>query len=84
MTDEFIPPFTVVDEQGDAVGPIRDNDVVISFNYRADRARQITRVLARQLAGLTANGGLDLPKAAELDAGDSAERWCRRGCTMSA
>ena len=71
ITDEFIPPFTVVDEAGHAVGPIRDNDVVINFNYRADRARQITRVLARNVAnttgGLTANGGLDLPKAAELD-----------------
>jgi len=70
-TDEFIPPFTVVDDAGHAVGPIRDNDVVINFNYRADRARQITRVLARNVAnkkgGLTANGGLDLPKAAELD-----------------
>jgi 2,3-bisphosphoglycerate-independent phosphoglycerate mutase len=77
ITDEFIPPFTVVDDGGHAVGPdgssslIRDNDVVINFNYRADRARQITRVLARnvsnKLGGLTANGGLDLPKAAELD-----------------
>jgi 2,3-bisphosphoglycerate-independent phosphoglycerate mutase len=66
-TDEFIPPFTVVDAAGHAVGPIRDNDVVINFNYRADRARQITRVLARN-SGLTANGGMDLPKAAELDA----------------
>ena len=66
VTDEFVPPFTVVDATGHAVGPIRDNDVVINFNYRADRARQITRVLARN-SGLTANGGLDLPKAAELD-----------------
>jgi 2,3-bisphosphoglycerate-independent phosphoglycerate mutase len=70
-TDEFIPPFTVVDAAGNAVGPIRDNDVVINFNYRADRARQITRVLARNVGnnkgGLTANGGLDLPRAAELD-----------------
>jgi 2,3-bisphosphoglycerate-independent phosphoglycerate mutase len=67
VTDEFVPPFTVVDAAGHAVGPIRDNDVVINFNYRADRARQITRVLARN-SGLTANGGADLPKAAELDA----------------
>jgi 2,3-bisphosphoglycerate-independent phosphoglycerate mutase len=71
ITDEFVPPFTVVDEAGRAVGPIRDNDVVINFNYRADRARQITRVLARnvsnKMGGLTANGGLDLPNAAELD-----------------
>ena len=72
-TDEFIPPFTVVDEHGTAVGAIRDRDVVINFNYRADRVRQITRVLARRAAstgpgGLTAKGGIDLPKAAELEA----------------
>jgi 2,3-bisphosphoglycerate-independent phosphoglycerate mutase len=66
-TDEFIPPFTVVDDDGQAVGLIRDHDVVINFNYRADRVRQITRVLARN-SGVTANAGADLPKAAELDA----------------
>jgi 2,3-bisphosphoglycerate-independent phosphoglycerate mutase len=66
VTDEFVPPFTVIDAAGYAVGPIRDNDVVINFNYRADRARQITRVLARN-SGLTLNGGADLPNATELD-----------------
>jgi 2,3-bisphosphoglycerate-independent phosphoglycerate mutase len=66
ITDEFIPPFTVVDAAGHAIGPIRDRDVVINFNYRADRARQITRVLARN-SNLTTKGGLDLPKATELD-----------------
>jgi 2,3-bisphosphoglycerate-independent phosphoglycerate mutase len=70
ITDEFIPPFTVIDKHGHAVGPIRDNDVCICFNYRADRVRQITRVLARNCdipGGLTAGNALDLPKAAELD-----------------
>jgi 2,3-bisphosphoglycerate-independent phosphoglycerate mutase len=70
ITDEFIPPFTVIDQHGHAVGPIRDNDVCICFNYRADRVRQITRVLARNCdipGGLTAGNALDLPKAAELD-----------------
>ncbi len=71
-TDEFIPPFTVTDQQGEAVGPIRDRDVVINFNYRADRVRQITRVLGRRASstgpgGLTAKAGIDLPKAAELE-----------------
>lgn len=71
-TDEFIPPFTVVNASGEPIGPIRDRDVVINFNYRADRARQITRVLARRASstgpgGLTANSGIDLPKAAELE-----------------
>jgi 2,3-bisphosphoglycerate-independent phosphoglycerate mutase len=67
VTDEFTPPFTCVDADGKAVGPIRDHDVCICFNYRADRVRQITRVLARN-SGLTADGGAELPKAAELDA----------------
>jgi 2,3-bisphosphoglycerate-independent phosphoglycerate mutase len=70
ITDEFVPPFTVVDAKGAPVGSIRDNDVCICFNYRSDRVRQITRVLARNCdipGGLTASNALDLPKAAELD-----------------
>jgi len=71
ITDEFITPFTCIDASGHPVGPIRDNDVCICFNYRADRVRQITRVLARNsdvAGGLTANDANDLPKAAELEA----------------
>jgi 2,3-bisphosphoglycerate-independent phosphoglycerate mutase len=70
ITDEFVPPFTVVDQKGMPIGPIRDNDVCICFNYRADRVRQITRVLGRNSdvpGGLTVGNALDLPKAAELD-----------------
>ena len=68
ITDEFVPPFTVIDQHGAPVGPIRDNDVCICFNYRADRVRQITRVLGRNVTGgLTTANALDLPKAAELD-----------------
>ena len=66
ITDEFVPPFTCVDAAGTPIGLIRDEDVVINFNYRADRVRQITRVLTRN-SGLTADAGADLPKAAELD-----------------
>ena len=66
ITDEFIEPFVCVDAQGEPIARIRSRDAVISFNYRADRVRQITRVLARR-SGFTKNGGLDLPKAAELE-----------------
>jgi 2,3-bisphosphoglycerate-independent phosphoglycerate mutase len=66
ITDEFIPPFTVDGPDDKPVGPIRDEDVVINFNYRADRVRQITRVLTRT-SGLNQSMGRDLPKAAELD-----------------
>jgi 2,3-bisphosphoglycerate-independent phosphoglycerate mutase len=67
VTDEFIVPFTVVDSHGTPVGLIRDEDVCINFNFRADRARQITRVLTRN-SGLNKQGGRDLPAAEELDA----------------
>ena len=70
ITDEFIPPFTVINQHGSPLGLIRSNDVCICFNYRADRVRQITRVLARNCSvagGLTANDAQDLPKAAELE-----------------
>ncbi|HEY2040249.1 MAG TPA: 2,3-bisphosphoglycerate-independent phosphoglycerate mutase [Edaphobacter sp.] len=70
ITDEFIPPFTVIDQHGAPVGPIRSNDVCICFNYRADRVRQITRVLGRNCdvpGGLTVKDSRDLPKAEELD-----------------
>jgi len=56
-----------VDNRGGPLGVIRDNDAVINFNFRADRARQITRCLARE-SGLTAQGGRDLPDAEALDA----------------
>ncbi|HVJ09849.1 MAG TPA: 2,3-bisphosphoglycerate-independent phosphoglycerate mutase [Acidisarcina sp.] len=67
ITDEFVVPYVVVDTHGHPVGVIRDEDVCINFNFRADRARQITRVLARN-SGLNKNGGRDLPGAEELDA----------------
>ena len=66
VTDEFIEPFVCVDEQGNPIGRITDHDAVICFNYRADRVRQITRVLARN-SGITADRGMSLPKAAELE-----------------
>lgn len=67
VTDEFIVPFTVTDEHGKPNGLIRDEDVCIMFNFRADRARQITRVLARN-SGLSKEGGRELPSWEELDA----------------
>src|SRR5215472_12921121 len=67
VTDEFIIPFVCIDNRGQALAAIRDDDSVINFNFRADRARQITRCLARE-SGLTAHGGRDLPDAEALDA----------------
>ena len=44
-TDEFIRPTVIVGADGLPVGRIRGQDVVISFNHRADRPRQIMRAL---------------------------------------
>lgn len=41
-TDEFIEPTVVVDEKGEPVGKISENDSVIFFNFRIDRPRQLT------------------------------------------
>jgi 2,3-bisphosphoglycerate-independent phosphoglycerate mutase len=46
VTDEFIKPIVIVDAAGNPIGPIRNGDSVVFFNFRADRARQITRAIA--------------------------------------
>ncbi len=45
VTDEFIEPVTIVDQRNEPVGLIRDDDVVFFYNYRADRAREMTMAL---------------------------------------
>jgi 2,3-bisphosphoglycerate-independent phosphoglycerate mutase len=66
VTDEFIVPVVLTDEQGEALGNIRDGDVCINFNFRADRARQITRCLARN-SNFTPQNGRELEGADDLD-----------------
>ncbi len=46
-TDEFVKPIVLVDEGGAALGTINDGDGIIFFNFRADRARQITRAFTK-------------------------------------
>lgn len=48
VTDEFIEPYVLVDEQGQPVGLIQDDDAVILFNFRPDRAIQISRVFTNE------------------------------------
>jgi 2,3-bisphosphoglycerate-independent phosphoglycerate mutase len=67
VTDEFIVPFVCVDNRGEPLTTIRDDDSCICFNFRADRVRQITRALARN-SGINDQAGRDLPGADDLDA----------------
>ncbi|NOQ23777.1 MAG: 2,3-bisphosphoglycerate-independent phosphoglycerate mutase [Bacteroidales bacterium] len=48
VTDEFIKPIVKVDVNGNPVGKIKPNDVVICFNFRTDRLRQMTMALSQQ------------------------------------
>ena len=45
ITDEFVVPTVITDENGNALGKISENDSVVFFNFRPDRAREITRTL---------------------------------------
>lgn len=47
-TDEFIEPMVVVDEKGNPLAKIAPDDVVIFFNYRTDRGRELTQALSQQ------------------------------------
>lgn len=47
VTDEFIKPVTIVDGDGKSVGLLENGDAVIFFNFRNDRAREITSVLTQ-------------------------------------
>ena len=41
--DEFLEPTVIINQEGKPVGLVEDGDSIIFFNFRADRARQITR-----------------------------------------
>jgi 2,3-bisphosphoglycerate-independent phosphoglycerate mutase len=47
VTDEFILPIVSVDDKDQPIALIKNGDVVICFNYRTDRCREITRVLTQ-------------------------------------
>ena len=47
VSDEFVPPASVVAPGGEVIG-VQDNDVLIHFNFRPDRARQLCHALIDQ------------------------------------
>lgn len=47
ITDEFLKPLVVVNEIGEPTATIKADDVVICFNYRTDRGREITSALCQ-------------------------------------
>jgi len=48
VTDEFIKPIVNVDAAGNPVGKIEEGDVIVFFNFRNDRAKELTIVLTQK------------------------------------
>jgi 2,3-bisphosphoglycerate-independent phosphoglycerate mutase len=48
ITDEFIKPSVVLDSSGNPLAKISNGDIVICFNFRTDRCREITEVLTQE------------------------------------
>jgi 2,3-bisphosphoglycerate-independent phosphoglycerate mutase len=48
VTDEFIQPLVAVDANGEPLAVIQEDDVVIFFNFRTDRGRELTEALSQQ------------------------------------
>lgn len=48
VTDEFIEPLVMTDDGGNPIGQVKEGDVVIFFNFRTDRGRELTQVLSQE------------------------------------
>ncbi len=48
VTDEFIEPIVMSNEKDEPIATIKEGDVVIFFNFRTDRGRQLTEVLSQK------------------------------------
>jgi len=48
VTDEFLPPIVMTNDHDEPVTTIKEGDVVIFFNFRTDRGRQLTEVLSQK------------------------------------
>ena len=48
VTDEFIQPLVVTDENQNPLATIKEDDVIIFFNFRTDRGRELTEALSQK------------------------------------
>ena len=48
VTDEFMKPVVVTDKKGEAIGKLKEGDVVVFFNFRNDRAKELTIALTQK------------------------------------
>jgi 2,3-bisphosphoglycerate-independent phosphoglycerate mutase len=59
VSDEFVKPIVITDKSGNPLTTIKEGDVVICFNFRTDRCREITQVLTQQ--NMTEQGMKTIP-----------------------
>jgi 2,3-bisphosphoglycerate-independent phosphoglycerate mutase len=62
VSDEFVEPCVVVNENNEPTAVVEEGDAVIFYNFRADRARQITNALA-----VPGFGGFPTPRRPQVD-----------------
>jgi 2,3-bisphosphoglycerate-independent phosphoglycerate mutase len=48
VTDEFIQPLIITDSYNNPLSVIKDDDVIIFFNFRTDRGRELTEALSQK------------------------------------
>ncbi len=48
LTDQYFPEFVIVDSSGEGVGKISDGDAVIFFNFRGDRAIEVSQAFEKE------------------------------------
>jgi len=48
VTDEFMKPIVVTGSDGEAIGNVKEGDVIVFFNFRNDRAKELTIVLTQK------------------------------------
>ena len=48
VTDEFIEPIVITDKENNPISKVTDNDVIVFFNYRSDRGRQLTSLICEK------------------------------------
>ncbi len=48
VTDEFMKPIVIVNNEGKAIGQVKEGDVIVFFNFRNDRAKELTIALTQK------------------------------------
>jgi 2,3-bisphosphoglycerate-independent phosphoglycerate mutase len=71
--DEFVEPTVIVGDDGLPIGRVQDGDGIIFFNFRPDRARQITRAFTHSAPGGAVEPSVEIRRADDEVEGAFAE-----------